>query len=400
MQPLTNTRPKGLLPVGNIPLIDHIIEAVSPYVDEYVFVVHHLEDMIRQHMQTRHPALSVTYRRQNEMNGTGDALMSAGRIDESFICINGDIFIERDCIDALLSAHMDSNRSVVTVKAMENDGSFGSVIVEGGTFKGIREKEQSPSALVNIGVYLFTPEIFDALSRISPSPRGEYELTDAISLIGERVAVSRYGGYWNDIGYPWSLLDANEHVVSKQERAIMGTIENGATCIGDVVVGEGSIVRSGAYIIGPVCIGDHCDIGPNCYVRPFTTIGDHCHVGNASEVKNSVLFSHTNVAHLSYVGDSIIGASCNLGAGTLVANLRHRKDAIKMEIKGKLVSSGRRKLGVVMGDETKTGINVSIYEGRKIGDHCGIGPGVIVEKNVEPYTFVVTKQETVMFRRE
>lgn len=388
------------MPVGNKALIDHILDVASPYVDEYIFVVHHLDDMIREHMRSAHPSLSVTYRYQDEMNGTGDALMSAGRIEEPFICVNGDIFIERRCIEGLLASFEATGSSIVTVKEMENDGSFGSVIVDGDAFRGIREKERSSHALVNIGVYLFTPEIFDALSRISPSPRGEYELTDAISLMAERVNVSRYEGYWNDIGYPWSLLDANEHVVSRQERTIDGSIEDGATCAGDVVVGAGSIVRAGAYIVGPVRIGKNCDIGPNCYIRPYTTIGDHCHVGNASEVKNSILFSHTNVAHLSYVGDSIIGASCNLGAGTLVANLRHRKDAIKMEIKGALVSSGRRKLGVIMGDETKTGINVSIYEGRKIGDHCGIGPGVIVEKNVEPHTFVVTKQDTVTFRKE
>ncbi|MBN1785936.1 MAG: glucose-1-phosphate thymidylyltransferase, partial [Candidatus Methanofastidiosa archaeon] len=87
---------------------------------------------------------------------------------------------------------------------------------------------------------------------------------------------------------------------------------------------------------------------------------------------------------------------------TLIANLRHKKDNIKMEINGNMVSSGRRKLGIVMGDNTKTGINVSIYEGRKIGNDCGIGPGVIVKNNVDPNTIVLAKQdvETLTFRKD
>ena len=166
-------------------------------------------------------------------------------------------------------------------------------------------------------------------------------------------------------------------------------------------IGKGTRVRSGAYIVGPVRIGADCDIGPNCFIRPYTTIGNKCHVGNATEIKNSILFSHTNAAHLSYVGDSVIGEQCNLGAGTLVANLRHKKDPVKMEIKGKVISSNRRKLGVVIGDYTKTGINVSIYEGRKIGDHCGIGPGVILDKNVDSHTMVLaTQQQQVLHRRK
>ena len=88
------------------------------------------------------------------------------------------------------------------------------------------------------------------------------------------------------------------------------------------------------------------------------------------------------VGHLSYVGDSILGKKCNLGAGTKVANLRFDDKTIQMQIKGKKVDSGRRKLGVILGDNVKTGINVSIMPGIIIGENSRIGAHTIVSSNV------------------
>jgi bifunctional UDP-N-acetylglucosamine pyrophosphorylase/glucosamine-1-phosphate N-acetyltransferase len=89
-------------------------------------------------------------------------------------------------------------------------------------------------------------------------------------------------------------------------------------------------------------------------------------VGNAVEVKNSAIMSGSKIGHLSYVGDSVIGEGCNFGAGTICSNLRHDKGNIKSFIKGERVDSGRRKLGVIMGDNVMTGINTSIYPGTVI----------------------------------
>jgi len=137
-------------------------------------------------------------------------------------------------------------------------------------------------------------------------------------------------------------------------------VEEGTTVLPPVEIGEGTVVRSGVYIIGPVKIGKNSKIGPNCFIRPYTSIGD--------EIKNSIIMDHSNTPHLNYVGDSIIGENSNLGAGTITANLRHDNKNIKVEIKGKLEDSGRRKLGAIIGHNVKTGINVTIYPGRKIGN--------------------------------
>jgi NDP-sugar pyrophosphorylase family protein len=131
-------------------------------------------------------------------------------------------------------------------------------------------------------------------------------------------------------------------------------------------VGKDTVIMAGAYIEGPVIIGENCKIGPNCYIRPYTCLGNDVRVGNAVEVKNSAVMDGTKIGHLSYVGDSVIGESCNFGAGTICSNLRHDKANIISYIKGQKVDSGRRKLGAIMGDDVKTGIHTTVYPGTVI----------------------------------
>ncbi|RLI33379.1 hypothetical protein DRO56_01865, partial [Candidatus Bathyarchaeota archaeon] len=163
-------------------------------------------------------------------------------------------------------------------------------------------------------------------------------------------------------------------------------------------VEEGARVRAGAYIEGPVLIGRGSDIGPNCYIRPSTSIGEEVRIGNACEVKNSIIMDRTHVAHLSYVGDSVLGSGCNLGAGTITANIRFDKRNVRMNIKGRRIDSGRRKLGTFMGDDAQTGINVSLMPGVKVGPGSWIAPGLTVYEDVPPWTFLQAERGGVRYK--
>lgn len=197
---------------------------------------------------------------------------------------------------------------------------------------------------------------------------------------GGQQVLSHRLGYWLDLSYPWNLLTANEALLNKMDAANSGTIESNVTMNGQVSVGEGTRIRSGAYIIGPVLIGRNCDIGPNCFIRPYTAIGDDCHIGAAVEVKNSIIMRRTKIPHLNYAGDSVIGEDCNLGAGTKIANLR--LDEREIAVAGS--NTRRRKLGAILGDRVKTGINASINVGTMIGNDSFIGPGAVVSGIVSP----------------
>jgi bifunctional UDP-N-acetylglucosamine pyrophosphorylase/glucosamine-1-phosphate N-acetyltransferase len=157
-------------------------------------------------------------------------------------------------------------------------------------------------------------------------------------------------------------------------------------------VAETARVRSGAYIEGPCFIDEGADVGPNCFIRPYTTIGKNARVGNACEVKNSVIMDGTHVGHLSYVGDSILCEKCNLGAGTITANLRLDDGIVKMMVKDKVIDTGRRKLGAILGDNVKTGVNSVLMPGVKVGNGSWVGPNCMVERDLAPNTLVVLKQ--------
>jgi len=153
---------------------------------------------------------------------------------------------------------------------------------------------------------------------------------------------------------------------------------------GPVQIGSGTKVLTGAHIQGPVIIGKDCEIGPNCRIRPSTFIGDRCKIGNGSEIKNSIFMDGSRAPHINYVGDSVLGERVNLGAGTKIANLRLDERNITVTLKGKTVDTGLRKLGAIIGDDVKVGINASIDAGTIIGEETYVGMGAVVRGTIAP----------------
>jgi bifunctional UDP-N-acetylglucosamine pyrophosphorylase/glucosamine-1-phosphate N-acetyltransferase len=141
-------------------------------------------------------------------------------------------------------------------------------------------------------------------------------------------------------------------------------------------------VKSGSYIEGPVYVGEGAVVGPNAYLRPGTSLGKGAKVGAGCEVKNSIVHDDAKIPHLCYVGDSVLGKGVSLGAGTITANLKFNDSHVESRVKREMVDSGQRKLGAILGDGAKTGINVSIFPGVKIGADAWIGPGAIVRADV------------------
>jgi bifunctional UDP-N-acetylglucosamine pyrophosphorylase/glucosamine-1-phosphate N-acetyltransferase len=123
------------------------------------------------------------------------------------------------------------------------------------------------------------------------------------------------------------------------------------------------VIRSGSYVTGPVVIGDGCEIGPNCLIRYHTSIGDGVRIGNGVVIENSTIMEGTEVSHLCYLGDSLIGPRCRLGVGTIVANRRHDDATVKSYLRGTKAETGRMSLGAVLGEGVKTGAGSIVYPG-------------------------------------
>ncbi|MDG6243622.1 MAG: sugar phosphate nucleotidyltransferase [Methanolobus sp.] len=382
MRPLTSSKPKVMLPIANKPMIEHTIKAaIDAGISEFLIVTGYREDAIRNYFNDGSVfGINIEYVRQEEQLGTANAIACAnGYVEGKFIVLNGDMLVSTQHIRQLMLRTEDA---VISVKEVEEPSHFGVIETSGNNVTRIIEKPKDPPTnLANAGIYLFDEIVFDYIQRTGKSKRGEYEITDSLQMMiedGYMIGFEILTTEWIDIGRPWDMLDANKVLLDNIDNIREGTIEPYATLHGNVKVGKNSIVRNGAYIMGPVIIGDDCDIGPNCFIRASTAIGNNVHVGNAVEVKNSIIMDGTKIGHLSYLGDSVIGTACNLGAGTKIANLRHDNRNIRTMVKGEMVDTGRRKLGVIMGDEVHTGINTSINIGTMMDPGSFTTPGEVV----------------------
>jgi bifunctional UDP-N-acetylglucosamine pyrophosphorylase/glucosamine-1-phosphate N-acetyltransferase len=403
LQPITSTRPKHLIRVGGKPILEHCLDAVkNAGADEALIVVHYMEEAIRQYFSDGSKlGLKVDYVKQEAILGTGNAVsIVEPYVKDEFLVVNGDLLFSADAVKNVVDLHKkEKPAATMAVVPVDDVEDYGIIELEDEKrVKRIVEKpnpKDAPTNLANAGIYAFSTEIFDKIKSISASTRGEWEITDALSHLSKEktvLAATISKNEWVDTGKPWDLLEANRWALMKMEHKVCGIIESGTHLIGPVTVAESARIRSGVYIEGPALIDENSDIGPNCYIRPYTSIGKKARVGNACEVKNSIILDKAHIGHLSYVGDSVIGEDCNLGAGTITANYRLDAGTIKMLVKDKLVDSGRTKLGAVLGDNVKAGINSLFMPGIKVGVNCWIGPNVIVYRDVPANTIVVLKQ--------
>ena len=408
--PITATRPKHLIRVGGKPILEHCLDALKANgVTEALIVTHYMGEAIRDYFGDGSKfGFKLDYVEQEAVLGTGNAASIAEPyVEGDFLLVYGDLLFSSEAVRTALDAYKTGDAdAVMAVVPVDKPESYGIIELTKETqVKRIVEKPRrgtAPSNLANAGLYVFGKEVFDALRRIKRSIRGEWELTEAVTLLakdGKKILAAPIAKEdWFDVGRPWDLLDANVWALRRMEHRVLGNIENGVHLLGPVTVAETARVRSGAYIEGPCFIDEGADVGPNCFIRACTSIGRNARVGNACEVKNSIIMDGTHVGHLSYVGDSILGEKCNLGAGTITANLRLDDGPVKMEVKDKVVDSGRRKLGAILGDNVKTGVGALLMPGVKVGNGSWVSAGFLVERDLPANTIAHVK--TVLQTKE
>ncbi|MBF0170975.1 MAG: glucose-1-phosphate thymidylyltransferase [Nitrospinae bacterium] len=156
-----------------------------------------------------------------------------------------------------------------------------------------------------------------------------------------------------------------------------------------IVIGAGTMLEAGAIVKAPSLIGDGCEIRQGAYIRGEVLVGNHVVVGHVTEVKSAVLMDGTAAGHFAYVGDAILGARVNLGAGTKIANLQFRNVAeidtgaiapVRIRGTGGMIDTGRAKLGAVIGDYTEIGCNSVTAPGAVVGARCWIYPNTTLPK--------------------
>ena len=389
--PLAEKNPKHLLSIGGEPLLQRTVKAlVQSGITEIVMVVQFEAEKIKSFFKDgKELGSKISYVKQKRLGGTADAVRAVEselRGEDRFLIVYGDNYYDQKALDKFVKSS-DSRDLLMGVAEVRDPSRFGSLEIKRGNIVAIHEKVASGKVgVVNAGIYVLDNSIFSVVKKTRKSRRGEFELTDSLSLLmgeGRRIRTIPFDKRaWVGISYPWDLLEANRSALDSDEEVRDGEAEVGVHLKGSVSMAEGSLVKSGSYIEGPVYVGEDTVVGPNAYLRPGTSLGKGVKVGAGCEVKNSIVMDDTKVPHLSYVGDSVLGNGVSLGAGTITANLKFNDSYVESRVKGRMIDSGQRKLGAIFGDGVKTGINVSIFPGVKIGADAWIGPGAIVRADV------------------
>ncbi|AUM64874.1 glucose-1-phosphate thymidylyltransferase [Brevibacillus laterosporus] len=309
LYPLSYSQPKTLLPVANLPVIQHCLQKLLDVgIREIGIVISPNQLQIPAYVGNgqKYGAV-IRYIEQQEPLGIAHAVSLAESFiaEDKFALFLGDNLM----MESLHSLHDSFIKTdayaAVLLSEVEKPQDFGIAEVQGEQIQSIVEKPQFPkSNLAVIGAYFFTPAIFQVIAGLQPSKRGEYEITDAIAALlqqGKKVVHSTTKLPYSDVGTMERWLEANRWMLDKS--------------IGDEVqVGEGSMIDN-CEIIGPVMIGENCLLS-NCTIGPYVCIQNGAEVRNCQRIENSILLEDTKLVNLDcYIHDSIFGRSSYLVGG-------------------------------------------------------------------------------------
>jgi UDP-N-acetylglucosamine diphosphorylase/glucosamine-1-phosphate N-acetyltransferase len=402
--PLAANSPKPMFKLLGKPLIYHVIDTLKEAgLTDYIVVVGHKGEQIKDYLKDGSKlGVSIQYTLQNQSLGMANALKTAETLaEDNFFVVNADDIFEATLIKQMHKQFKEKNAEIVlSCKPVKETWKFGMIQVEDEQVTDFVEKPpkgKEPSNLAVVGVYILTKQIFDYYKKISVS---DHQFEDAIlQFIKDKNVVKSvsYGGFFAGYKYPWDLFIINKHLMDTKLYA--QTIKDGsniserASVEGNVWIEKGAKVFEGACIKGPCYIGENCVVGGNSLVRDYSSLGKGCVVGFSTEIKHS-LIGDDCWFHMNYFGDSIISNNCLFGAGTLTANYRFDEQNVKVRIGDKHVDSGTNKLGAIIGDNCKTGINSCLEPGVKIGPQSLVGPNVDLQEDLEPQKIILVNKNS------
>ena len=393
-----NQRHKSLLKIMGRSLIFYTIESLKKAGIKDIIIVQGPKKDIEQDLKNYDLGIDIKYVIQSEAKGMGNAVMQTQElISGPFFTLHAHKVNVGDYIKPLMEKFKESKAELIFLGIKtDQPWLYGMLKLEGDKAKGLTEKPEKgkePSDIKAIGIYLLPPNFFEYYKKVSEH---QYAFEDALDLYMKEneARVTIIEKEPSSFKYPWHLFEVTKllmnSLIKKQEIHPTAKISKNVTIEGNVYIGKNTRVFEGVAIKGPCYVGDDCLIGNNSLIREYTNLENKVLIGAFAEVTRSI-FQEDIHAHSGYFGDSIFGRGCRLGAGTITANVKIDRGEIKAVVRGEKTGTGLDSLGVIMGENSKTGINCSLMPGILIGSNCNIGPNSVVFENIEDNTTFYTE---------
>ena len=359
---------------------------------------------------------------QAEQLGTGHAVLQTESLlrgeEGTVLVLCGDTpLLTGTLLKKFVEEHAAAGAKATVLTAVMPDATgYGRVIraADGTVAKIVEHKDATKEELgvreINSGIYCFSaPDLFAALHEVgNDNAQGEYYLPDVLEILkqkGEKIFAVAADSYEETLGVnSRAQLAASEKILRRRKNEAL--MAEGVTLMDpettyvdvDVVVGRDTVIYPGTWLEGRTVIGEGCEIGPNsrfqnvkvgahvtahfCYaheceiadgvtlgpyvhIRPDTKLAAGVKIGNFVEVKNSMVGEGTKLPHLSYIGDSDIGAGVNMGCGTITVNY-----------------DGKKKFRTTVGDGAFVGCNSNLVAPVRVGDNAYVGAGSTITKDI------------------
>lgn len=378
LRPLTENRPKPMLPAGTRPILEHVLDAViDARIDDIHLVVGYKSERVRSHFGPTYRDVPLTYHTQTNQLGSGHALLQArDGIADSFLLVNGDQVIDTQIVEQVRETH--DTAATMSIVEGSQAADYGAVTLAGKEVVTLTEQPTEGNfRLFNGGVYALSPEIFETLDTLSVD-RGELPITSALqSLIDSpdhTVIGVRTDGFWMDATHPWDLLSLSQELLDREwpDQPVTG----------DRYIAETVNIHPDSTITGPVVIDDDAVIEAGAVVGPYVSIGKNATIEAGSVLRDVVIDTDTTVGANTTATELVVGQGCTIGSALTVAG-GPTDVTLGEEVYSDI------DIGGVIADRVAIGGSATLTPGTLIGPGAAIGDGVVVHGVIEAGSEVV-----------
>ncbi len=375
------------------PLLEHQIKAACGAGLSHFVIIGNPDNLEKIEQITREvPGIEVDFALQKKSLGIADALKSAEPfLGGQLLIINpNDVFSSSAYTRILTEAEQPSASAYILGYQVQKYFPGGYLEVNSrNELLHIVEKPnpgEEPSNLVNILIHCHNDsnELLHYIETVRTTRDDVYECAlDNMAKASRKIKVVPYDDFWAPIKYPWHIFKVMEYFLDNAQPYIARSarVSEKARIEGKVTLSDNVRVLENAVIRGPAYVGPNSIIGNNALVRDHTHVGANSVVGYSTEVKHSYIGDNCWF-HSNYIGDSVIDDNCSLGAGTVLANFRLDEGNIQAKVGDTLVDTGYDKLGAIVGQGCRIGINASLMPGVRVGPYSVVGPQVCLRADL------------------